>query len=107
VDKKYLNSIPKRTEVVTDAANPSNTTGWMVDADGALYTTTTDVDACILANEKKGYDVTASYDVNGDSVFDPNHDGNGDGVPDAGLDINSNGTNDAVEVGAVCIESAS
>lgn len=95
VDAQYLNSIPKRTEIVQDTVNPDNKSGWMVDADGALYTTTTDKEACILANEKKGYDVTEF-----------SHDGNGDGVPDAGVDTNSNSINDAVENGAVCIENA-
>lgn len=87
VDAEYLNSIPERNELNRD---------WQVDADGALFTTTEDADACILANEAKGYFIgTATLG---------NVDGNNDGVPDASQDTNSNGIHDAVEAGAVCIE---
>ena len=86
---KYLSAIPERNE-----------TGrlWEVDSDGALFTTTEDADACILANESKGYLIDSASSSEG------NVDANNDGVPDAGQDTNSNGTHDAVEAGAVCIE---
>ncbi len=87
VQAKYLSSVPQRNE--TNRV-------WSVDSDGALFTTTEDADACILANESKGYFIE-------DATLG-NVDANTDGVPDASQDTNSNGTHDAVEAGAVCIE---
>ena len=90
VDANYLSAIPERNET---------TRKWEVDPDGALFTTTQDVDACILANETKGYIMADESET----------DANGDGVPDAHVqngvnDSNGNNINDAVEAGAVCIE---
>jgi type II secretory pathway pseudopilin PulG len=80
IDSQYLSSVPVRTEKII------NQDDWSIDETGALYTTTQDVDACIMANEKKGYDI---------SLF-PTHD-NGDGVPSEAQKVA------AVDAGAVCV----
>jgi hypothetical protein len=104
VDANYLSAIPERNESGMD---------WKVDGQGALFTTTKDAEACILANEAKGYFINTATKGNTDA--------DGDGVPDAHVDsggnstgvndeydsdgnLNSDGIHDAVQVGAVCVQ---
>ncbi len=98
VSANYLSAIPERNESGMD---------WKVDGQGALFTTTKDAEACILANESKGF-----FIENENTITD-----NGEGIPAAHIDTstdpdtstgvndsNNNDINDAVELGAVCIE---
>ena len=72
VDANYLASAPERNEENKE---------WLIDGSGALYTTTEDPEACILANESKGYYI-ADF---------PADDTNADGIPNT------------TDNGAVCI----
>jgi hypothetical protein len=79
IDAKYLTSVPVG----------SGGTGWTVDENGSLYTTTSDPQACILSNEAKGYYI---------SNFPLHDDVTVDGIPD------SDAKEDASNEGAVCVE---
>lgn len=79
VSANYLSAIPERNELNRD---------WQVDPDGALFTTTEDAEACILANEAKGFFIDN----------EPTITGNAKGIP------TSAEAEDAIALGAVCVE---